>query len=202
MKRLLYLAALCLLCSAVFAPAAVAQNTACDQVRDRLNAGDGSLTSAELLACGLSPEAIGAGPSINGPNGVGRDNACSGLPQGSPEAVACFEELIASRGTVAEQPEVEVKTETETEVKTESGEQKEEVKTEVKTETPKAEAKAGGTEAKAEAKAAKAEAKKAEAKKEEKKDLPKTGGVGGASLLALGAGALLVGGGLLIRRMR
>ena len=84
----------------------------------------------------------------------------------------------------------------------------------------KTEAKAGGTEAKAEAKAAKAEAKaakaeakakgeqkkaeqkKAEAKKEEKKEMPKTGGVGGASLLALGAGALLVGMGLLVRRMR
>jgi LPXTG-motif cell wall-anchored protein len=37
-------------------------------------------------------------------------------------------------------------------------------------------------------------------KKEEKKELPKTGG-STASLLALGAGALLVGGGLLARRM-
>ena len=36
--------------------------------------------------------------------------------------------------------------------------------------------------------------------KEEKKELPKTGGSGSASLLALGAGALLVGGGLLARR--
>src|SRR5829696_2114736 len=38
---------------------------------------------------------------------------------------------------------------------------------------------------------------KAEEKKEE---LPKSGGTGSASLLALGAGALLVGGGLLARR--
>ena len=53
----------------------------------------------------------------------------------------------------------------------------------------KAEAKAGGAEAKA------GEAPKAEAKAE----LPKTGG--GASLLALGAGALLVGGGLVARRI-
>ncbi len=63
----------------------------------------------------------------------------------------------------------------------------------------KGEAKAG----KAEAKAAPAEAKagKAEAK-EEKKELPKTGGsAGSASLLALGAGALLVGGGLIARRI-
>jgi hypothetical protein len=37
-------------------------------------------------------------------------------------------------------------------------------------------------------------------KPEEKKALPPTGGVGSASLLALGAGALLVGGGLLARR--
>jgi LPXTG-motif cell wall-anchored protein len=58
---------------------------------------------------------------------------------------------------------------------------------------PKAEAKAGKAEAKApEAKAGGAEAKA----------LPKTGGVAGAaSLLGLGAGALLVGGGLLARRI-
>ena len=48
----------------------------------------------------------------------------------------------------------------------------------------------------------KAEEKKAEAKKaEEKKELPKTGGSGAASLFALGAGALLVAGGLLTRRL-
>jgi LPXTG-motif cell wall-anchored protein len=52
------------------------------------------------------------------------------------------------------------------------------------------------------AEAKKAEAKKAEAKKAEaKKELPKTGGIGtAASLFALGAGALLVAGGLLARR--
>ena len=56
---------------------------------------------------------------------------------------------------------------------------------------PKAEAKAGKAEAKA-------EAPKAEAKAE----LPKTGGVAGtASLLGLGAGALLVAGGLFVRRI-
>src|ERR671926_382527 len=55
---------------------------------------------------------------------------------------------------------------------------------------PKAEAKAG----KAEAKAGGAEAKAGE--------LPKTGGIAGtASLLGLGAGALLVAGGLLARRI-
>ena len=48
----------------------------------------------------------------------------------------------------------------------------------------------------------KAEEKKAEEKKaEEKKELPKTGGSGTASLFALGAGALLVAGGLLARRL-
>ncbi len=61
-----------------------------------------------------------------------------------------------------------------------------------------AEAKAGKAEAKAEAPKAEAKAGKAEAKKE----LPKTGGsVGSASLLALGAGALLVAAGLLARRI-
>jgi LPXTG-motif cell wall-anchored protein len=60
--------------------------------------------------------------------------------------------------------------------------------------------------------APKSEAKKEEAKKEEakkdgakkektKKELPKTGGSGAASLLALGGGALLVTGGLLVRRI-
>src|SRR5918997_832084 len=48
----------------------------------------------------------------------------------------------------------------------------------------------------------KAEEKKAEEKKaEEKKELPETGGSGTVSLLALGAGALLVAGGLLTRRL-
>src|SRR5919199_1644200 len=64
---------------------------------------------------------------------------------------------------------------------------------------PKAEAKAGKAEAKAPE--AKAEAGKAEAKAEAK-ELPKAGGVAGtASLLGLGAGALLVAGGLLARRI-
>ena len=67
-------------------------------------------------------------------------------------------------------------------------------------ETPKAEAKAEAPKAKAEEK--KAEEKKAEEKKaEQKKELPKTGGNGTASLFALGAGALLVAGGLLARRI-
>src|SRR5918993_4357671 len=48
--------------------------------------------------------------------------------------------------------------------------------------------------------APKAEAKKEEAKKEEKKVLPKTGGSGAAPLFALGIGASLVVGGLLVRR--
>ncbi len=73
---------------------------------------------------------------------------------------------------------------------------------------PKTEAKAEEKEAeekKAEEKKAeekKAEEKKAEEKKvEEKKELPKTGGSGTASLLALGTGVLLATGGLLARRI-
>ncbi len=68
-------------------------------------------------------------------------------------------------------------------------------KTEAKAEEKKSEAKSGSTQAKAEEK--KAEEKKAEKKKE----LPKTGGSGTASLLALGTGVLLVAGGLLARRI-
>ncbi|HZG64412.1 MAG TPA: LPXTG cell wall anchor domain-containing protein [Rubrobacteraceae bacterium] len=67
--------------------------------------------------------------------------------------------------------------------------------------TPAAEAKAGSAEAKAggaEAKASPAPAAQAQAGGA-KAELPKTGG--GASLLALGAGALLVGGGLVARRI-
>jgi LPXTG-motif cell wall-anchored protein len=64
-------------------------------------------------------------------------------------------------------------------------------------------AKAGKAEAKAEKGKAEAKAGKAEAKAEAKaKELPKTGGVAGvASLLGLGAGALLVAGGLIARRI-
>jgi LPXTG-motif cell wall-anchored protein len=51
-------------------------------------------------------------------------------------------------------------------------------------------------------KKSKSDEPKAEEKKaEEKKELPETGGSGTASLLALGAGALLVAGGLLTRRL-
>src|SRR5215218_10349860 len=71
------------------------------------------------------------------------------------------------------------------------------------------EAKAGDVGAKADCpepkkKEEKKEAKKEEAKpvpKEEKKELPPSGGPGSASLLALGAGTLLVVGGLLARRL-
>jgi hypothetical protein len=98
MRKLIYLIALAMLTTLIIAPAAVAQSATCDQVSYRISTGDSSLTPAELFSCGMSPEAIGAGPSINGPYGVGTNNVCSGLPQGSPESVACFEELIASMG--------------------------------------------------------------------------------------------------------
>ena len=84
---------------------------------------------------------------------------------------------------------------------------KEEKKAEAKPapkEEKKAEAKpAPKEEKKAEVKPEKKEAPKKEEKKEapKKKELPPTGGAGIASLLALGAGALLVGGGLLARRI-
>src|SRR5919199_292545 len=66
---------------------------------------------------------------------------------------------------------------------------------------PKAEAKAGKAEAKTgapEAKAGKAEAKAAAPPP---KALPATGGLDPATLLGLGAGALLVAGGLIARRI-
>ena len=99
MRKLLCLIALAILTTLVIAPAAaVAQNATCDEVVSRIYAGDPYLTPAELLSCGKSPEAIGAKPSINGPYGVDTNNVCSDLPQGNPESVACFEELIASMG--------------------------------------------------------------------------------------------------------
>ena len=63
-------------------------------------------------------------------------------------------------------------------------------------------AKAGGAQAKAgAAKAGGAQAKASGAQPKGKKALPKTGGAGDASPLALGAGVLLVGIGLLTRRI-
>ena len=68
------------------------------------------------------------------------------------------------------------------------------------------EAKAGGAKAEAECKDGMIEAKaggvvaKAPCEPPPPKELPKTGGSGAASLFALGAGALLVAGGLVARR--
>ena len=62
------------------------------------NGGGAYLTPADLLSCGYSPEVMGAGPSINGPYGVGTVNECSSLPLGSPEAKSCYEWLIWSMG--------------------------------------------------------------------------------------------------------
>ena len=106
MKRLAAVAVMVFVALVFFSAPAGAQDDTeywewsdpCDQVLYRTYTGDYTLTPAELLSCGMSPEAIGAGPSINGPYGVGTDNVCSDLPQGSPESVACFEELIASMG--------------------------------------------------------------------------------------------------------
>ncbi len=62
-----------------------------------------------------------------------------------------------------------------------------------------AEAKAGKAEAKAKTGNAEAKAGKTVAKAEAKAELPKTGG--GDALFALGVGVLLVGGGILLRRV-
>jgi hypothetical protein len=128
LRKVLLLASLCMALVLVLSAPVMAQSasasasvgpsaSACDLVQERLNAGDDSLTSAELLACGLSPEAISpcegvpdpncnneGYPSIGGPNGVGENNACSSLPEGSPEAVACYEDLIANLGSSSASP--------------------------------------------------------------------------------------------------
>ncbi len=85
-------------------PQAPSQNAACTSVQERLNAGDDSLTPAELLSCSLSPEAIGVGPSIGGPNGVGEVNECSDLPPGSQQSISCYEDLIVGLPTGPEPP--------------------------------------------------------------------------------------------------
>ena len=116
MKKLLYLVTLSLVATMVFAPAALAQeqyrSPACEQVQDRVNAGDDSLTTAELLSCGISPEVFSPcegnpdpscaannppGVSFGGPNGVRANDTqnCGSLPEGSPESIACYEELVA-----------------------------------------------------------------------------------------------------------
>jgi hypothetical protein len=128
LRKVLLLASLCMAFVLVLSAPVMAQSasasasvgpsaSACDLVKERLYAGDDSLTSAELLACGLSPEAISpcegvpdpncnneGYPSIGGPNGVGENNACSSLPEGSPEAVACYEDLIANLGSSSASP--------------------------------------------------------------------------------------------------
>ena len=84
-------------------------------------------------------------------------------------------------------------------IEVKGAEKKVEVKApEVKVEVPKVEVKAEAPKVEVKAEAPKVEVK-VEEKKEEKKALPKTGGE--ASLLALGAGVLLVAGGLLARRI-
>jgi len=111
--------------SACAGASAPAQSSACDEVQDRLNAGDDSLTSAELLACGLSPEAIspcegnpdpdcgaslpeGAYPSINGPNGVGTNNARAAVPSstrsGLPLRSPSPERNVSSSDTLGRTP--------------------------------------------------------------------------------------------------
>jgi len=128
LRKVLLLASLCMALALVLSAPVMAQSasasasvgpsaSACDLVKERLYAGDDSLTSAELLACGLSPEAISpcegvpdpncnneGYPSIGGPNGVGENNACSSLPEGSPKAVACYEDLIANLGSSSASP--------------------------------------------------------------------------------------------------
>ena len=55
----------------------------CEDMRNSFIVDGGiNLTAADLLSCGMSPEAIGAQLSINGPYGVGRENECSYLPLG------------------------------------------------------------------------------------------------------------------------
>ena len=82
----------------------------CEDMRNSFfTGGAANLNAADLLSCGMSPEAIGAQPSINGPYGVGKDNECSYLPLGSPEAKSCYEWLIWSMGYTGEPvPGVEI----------------------------------------------------------------------------------------------
>jgi LPXTG-motif cell wall-anchored protein len=134
-----------------------------------------------------------------------------GNQQGSEqyEAGADDSEFIASEtefGPGSEQ-ECEQKVQQSSAASSGKEEKKEEKKVEVKKEEKKEEKKvevkpAEKKEEKKEEVVVKAEAgeKKEEKKEEKKKELPKSGGTGSASLLALGAGALLVGGGLLARR--
>ena len=125
-------------------------------------------------------------------------NQCAAIlnatQSGNPAAVAALPQYITetddieiSGSTIAISPELASECNQVIEVKGKE-EKKPEVKVEVK--APKVEVKPG--------EAPKVEVK-AEAPKVEVKALPKTGGE--ASLLALGAGALLVAGGLLVRRI-
>ncbi len=76
LRKVLLLAPLCMALVLVLSAPVMAQSasasasvgpsaSACDVVQERLYAGDDSLTSAELLACGLSPEAISPTASVS-----------------------------------------------------------------------------------------------------------------------------------------
>ena len=103
MRRILLAALVVAVALAAVSPPVLAQDYdysyVCEDMRNSFFVDGGiNLTAADLLSCGMSPEAIGAGPSINGPYGVGKENECSYLPLGSPEAKACYEWLIWSMG--------------------------------------------------------------------------------------------------------
>jgi LPXTG-motif cell wall-anchored protein len=191
LRRLLYLFALSAITVLMLAPAALAQPgpppglPPCPEGVDQFPPG---------TVCTLPAE--GGGYVVPNPDGTVPPRGESGVSPDEEPAVKAEVEVPAKA-----EPKAEPKAPAPVPVP--------------KAETKAAEAKAGGTEAeapKAEAEekvveqkksGAKAtEQKKSEAKKEEKKELPKTGGSATVSLLALGASVLLVGGGLLVRRMR
>ena len=109
----------------------------------------------------------------------------------SPELAEECEQIINQAATSAVAPKAAPAPAPKAEAKKPEEKQAEAKKSEAK----KSEVKASSTQAKDEGK--KAEEKKAE----EKKELPKTGGSGTASLLALGTGVLLVASGLAARRI-
>jgi LPXTG-motif cell wall-anchored protein len=172
MKRLLYVCALSMLALLIFAPAALAQPGPPPGLPP---CPEGVDQFPPGTVCTLPAE--GGGYVVPNPDGTVPPRGESGVSPDEEPAVKAEVEVPAKA-----EPKAEPKAPAPVPVP--------------KAETKAAEAKAGGTEAKA------TEQKKSEAKKEEKKELPKTGGSATVSLLALGASVLLVGGGLLVRRMR
>jgi LPXTG-motif cell wall-anchored protein len=165
-----------------------------DEIEQEAESGD---VGIETSVTGRGDNANQCAPLLQGAN-TGNNQNGQGVVQYDSEA----EDIELEGGSIAVSPELAAECNQKIQQSAAAAtapkaEEKKAKATAPTTPAPKAEAKAGAAEAKA---APRAEVPKAEAKAAPKQ-LPKTGGMGSDSLLALGAGGLLIGGGLLTRKI-